>query len=180
MNLIPGTVFYIVRHGYNEVYQVLEINQDAVLVKSFWPEATIPTLEGVKGLSVRAACTSLNNSISVEKKVLGINTLTESDYHEISSFKKIQAAQLARLKEFEEGIKCAENYIASHKFQNAIELLTIIAPYNKMDLYTYELRGRAYSGLGLWQEARYDFCFILDQDPDRIDMKDLINAIDSK
>lgn len=180
MDLQQGTVFYIQQNNQYSVYQVLDFSNENYYLKSFWPVVKLPELNDLVVLDIRAACTLLPLSDLVDFVVLGKRELSDLDLDEIKQFKTIQEAKLVRQEEFKKGLKHAEQLLKAEKFQEAIDLLTVLAPYNKLELYTYELRGKAFIGLGLFQDARYDFQYILSQDSSRSAIEHLLNSIQSK
>lgn len=178
MHLVPGTVIYIQQNDQYDVYQVLAYEANTYYLKSFWPVHVLPDVNKLNDLEIRAACTTLANFESITYVYLGEFLLNETDLYEIEQFKNIQTAKTLRQEAFSSGLLQAEKLLNEGQFQAVIEMLTTLAPYNKLELYTYELRGKAYLGLGQSLEASYDFKYILFQDSTRTDIKQILASIE--
>lgn len=177
MNLQIGSIYCHQVGDLVETFQILDRSETGIFIKSFWPVSFIPTLELISDLDVRTACTFVVDLQMENLFEIGAVPLLASDASELEQFKRIATAKQERSSHFESGLQEARALLDQHKFEEAIYLLTTLAPYNKLNLTTYELRGKAYMGMENWNDARYDFEYILSQDETRSDITELLNKI---
>lgn len=160
-----GTFFYIKEQEEFFVYQFLREQENECLVSSYWPVVELPDFEKMELLDLRTACTAIHKPMAGEIKELGWVPLSEKQQTEIEQFLKIRSSKLIRSEHFQLEFNLAQEHYTSGKFQECIDILTEIAPYNKLFMDLYRLRGLANHALGDQLNALYDLNYYAEQHP---------------
>lgn len=160
----PGSYFYFRIDSLYYLFQLLEVNENQILVERFWSSTNVPSMEKLHQFDIKSACSELEEE-EHDFEVIGRKEITETQLKEIAQFLRIKAGKSAREVEFLSLKKEAMEAFKQEKYEEAVRLFSLAAPYSKYDMEIYEKRGLCYLKLAQYSNALADFDYYLIHDP---------------
>lgn len=143
------------------IYKVLHI--DPLLVRAYWPLYKRPDLNEKLEWEIQTACTSISPETLLPAIPLGLESVNTQDLEEITRYQAIKASKIQRVADFKTGFEHASALFKAGNYSESILKINEIAPYHKLNLELYRLRGIANFRLGQWHDARFDLRYYVQE-----------------
>jgi tetratricopeptide (TPR) repeat protein len=169
-----GDCFYCIEHNQYAVYHLLAHENETFYALSFWPIATIPTSNDWDAFVVRTHCTTISKEHFHTRITFFNREITPKEKDELEQFKRIRAGKLLRETEFKRLLLAADEAMNQSKWQEAIDLLTEAAPFDKLNEVVYLNRGKCWMHLGNRLAALNDLNYVVQQNPSNANALELV------